>query len=51
MQPHAELFLWHLDSFSAKDNNYDIYRMPLDALEESALVGRDFFQFVSEFIY
>jgi hypothetical protein len=27
MQPHAELFLWHLDSFSAKDNNYDIYRM------------------------
>jgi hypothetical protein len=33
------------------DNNYDIYRVPLDDLEQSALVGRDFFQFVSEFIY
>jgi hypothetical protein len=48
---NAELFLWHLDSFSAMDNNYDIYRVPLDDLEQSALVGRDFFQFVSEFIY
>jgi hypothetical protein len=40
-----------LDSFSTKDNSYDIYRVPLDGLDESALVGRDFFQFVSKFIY
>jgi hypothetical protein len=48
---NAELFVWHLDSYSAKDNSYDIFRVPLDELEESGLVGRDFFQFVAEFVY
>ncbi|WP_172657272.1 SMI1/KNR4 family protein [Myxosarcina sp. GI1] len=47
----AEMFVWHLASFNEKDSSYDIYRIPLDALEESGFVGRDLYKFISEFIY
>jgi hypothetical protein len=45
----AESFMWDLTTYSEADRSYDIYRVPVDSIEESALVGRDFFKFVSEF--
>jgi hypothetical protein len=47
----AEIFLWHLDSYSKSDQNYDIYRIGIDSLETACWVGRDFYRFIAEFIY
>ena len=47
----AEIFLWHLDSYSENDQNYDIYRIRIDSLESACWVGRDFYRFIAEFIY
>ncbi|HEV7890987.1 MAG TPA: SMI1/KNR4 family protein [Pyrinomonadaceae bacterium] len=47
----AEIFVWHLDSYSETDRSHDIYRIGIDELDEARLVGRDFYKFVAEFIY
>lgn len=45
----ADSFMWDLTTYSEADRSYDIYWIPDESIEESALVGRDFFEFVSEF--
>lgn len=47
----AEVFVWDLNSYSRADGSYDIYRVGMDELADACLVGRDFYRFVSEFIY
>jgi hypothetical protein len=47
--PNAEVFLWDLSSYNESDKSYDIYIVPFDDLRNTTLVGRDFFEFVSEF--
>ena len=43
--------MWHLNSYSRADGSYDIYRVGIDELADACLVGRDFYRFVTEFIY
>jgi len=47
--PNAEIFLWDLSSYNELDKSYDIYIVPSDDLSNTTLVGRDFYEFVSEF--
>lgn len=45
----ADIFLWDLKSYKSTDQSYDIYMVPLDDLDQSLLVGRDFSEFVRSF--
>ncbi len=47
----AESFIWDFNSYRESDKSYDIYRVGIDSLEEAALVGRNFYKFITEFIY
>lgn len=47
----AETLLWDLRTYSEADRSYDIYRVDIDSLDEAVVVGRDFYTFVTEFIY
>jgi hypothetical protein len=44
------MFVWHLETYSEADKSYDIYRVPLDSVENSGRVGRDFFKFITDYI-
>ncbi len=47
--PSAEILLWDVISYDETDKSYDIYIVPMDALERFTRIGRDFFEFVRDF--
>ena len=47
--PNGHEILWDLGSYQESDQSCDIYLVPSDELEQTTLVGRDFYEFVSDF--
>ena len=47
--PNAHEILWDLGSYQDSDQSCDIYLIPSDDLEQTTLIGRDFYEFVRDF--
>lgn len=46
---NAQTFLWDLNTYSETDQSCDIYMISSDYLNDTNLVGRDFYEFIKDF--